>query len=127
MSLATTLQDSAARAFKIKGVSASATLTQTTPGAFDPVTGTTGVGTSTVTACLATLSTLTKRIPGGAFGANSLIQEGDLFATIPAKGITVDPAPGDTLTFRGAVWTVKGTWPTFVGSTPVLYELWVRK
>jgi len=127
MSLATVVQGSATRAFKINGVAAPATLAQVTTGIFDPTTGTTGAGATVTTSTSALLSTLTKRIPGGKFGPNSLIEESDLFATILGKGLATDPAPGDTLTFRGATWTVKGVWPTFVGATPVIFELWVRK
>lgn len=125
MSLATLVYDSAARAIKAYG--AKAVLTHTVPGAYNPATGTTGTPTVTATNCSVTLDVVSKRIPGMKFGTNDLVQEGDLFATVPAKGLPVDPALGDTITFNGFPWVIKAIWPTYVGGTAVVFECQVRR
>lgn len=123
MSLATTLQDSAARAFKIKGLSAPGTLTQTTPGAFDPATGTST--NTTVTANVNVVLDSALRVLGFKFSPD-LIQSGDIMATIPAKGLPFVPAPGDKLVVPQGTFAVKEVKPTWAGSVSVLYEMLVR-
>ncbi len=123
MSLATVLQDSAARAFKIKGLSAPGTLTQTTPGTFDPATGTSPE--TSVTANVNAVMDASLKIPGFKFSPD-LIQSGDIMATIPAKGLTFVPAPGDRLVVPQGTFAVKEVKPTWAGSVAVLYEMLVR-
>ena len=123
MSLATTLQDSAARAFKIKGLSAPGTLTQTTLGTFDPATGTSPNTSTTANVNVVLDSAL--RVLGFKFSPD-LIQSGDIMATIPAKGLPFVPAPGDKLVIPQGTFAVKEVKPTWAGSVAVLYEMLVR-
>ena len=109
-----------------KGLAASATLTRTVPGAYDPATGTNTAGTTTTSAPLVTLDGSSKTSLGFKFG-ESLVQTGDLLASFPAKGLAFDPAAGDKLTVGGVAYTVIHPKPTYAGSIPVLWEALVRR
>ena len=103
---------------------AAGTLTQATPGAFDPATGT--ASETTVTANVNAVMDAALKILGFKFSPD-LIQSGDIMATISAKGLPFIPAPGDVLVVPQGTFVVKETRPTWVGSTAVAYELLVRK
>jgi len=107
-------------------LAAPATLTRTVPGAYDPVTGTNGAPTVTNCATSAVLDSSSLKTLGFVFG-DGLVQGGDIGAMIPAKGLTFDPAPGDTLTVLGWAYVVIAVQPTFAGAVPVFHKLLVRK
>ena len=109
-----------------KGLAASATLTRTVPGAYDPATGTNTAGTTTTSACLVTLDGSSLASLGFKFGAD-LVRTGDLLGSFPAKGLAFDPGPGDTLTVGGVAYAVIHPKPTFAGPIPVLWEVLVRR
>jgi len=106
-------------------LAAPAVLSRITPGAYDPATGTNAAGTTQTCPCLAVLDASQKGL-GYVFG-DGLVQSGDLSALIPAKGLTFDPAPGDSLAVAGSAFSVIGVVPTFSGATPVLFKMLVRR
>lgn len=100
------------------------TLTRTTPGVFDPVTGSAGtpiVQTWTVYGITGNF----KRDMNTANEPNSLILGGDKKATICA-GIVV-PAPGDTLTIMGVDWTIIAFDELAPQGEVLLYTCQIRK
>lgn len=110
---------------KTKGLAAPAVLTRTTHGAHNSATGTPAAGTTTNCNCLAVRSADAKGL-GFLFG-ESLVQGGDEKALVPAKGLTFDPLPGDTLTMGGVPWVVIASQATYAGAVPVMFSLLVRK
>lgn len=124
MSLDTVVQRAVATAYKLKGITTPAVLTQITPGVFDPATGTSVDTTATANVNVVLDSAL--RVLGFKFSPD-LIQSGDIMATIPSKGLTFTPMPGDTLVVPQGTFIVKEVKPTWAGSAAVLYELLVRK
>jgi hypothetical protein len=107
-----------------KGLAASCVLSRAYVGAYDPATGTNAVGAATTCAVPAVFDA-----SGGlgyVFGAD-LVQAGDIKASIPAKGLTLAPAPGDSLIALGSTFAVVGVKPTFAGAVPVSYDLLVRR
>lgn len=109
-----------------KGLAAPAVLTRTTHGAHNSATGAPAAGTTTNCACLAVLDSSSLKTLGFVFDSN-LVQGGDIQALIPAKGLTFDPLPGDTLTIGAVVYIVVDVKPTYAGSVPVMFGLLVRK
>jgi hypothetical protein len=104
-----------------------AVLTQVTPGAYDPATGTTAAGTTTNTNVSAVLDATSLKTLGYKFG-EGLVQGGDIEATIPGKSINGHPPlPQDTLTFNGWPWVIVGVRPTYSGGVAVSYQLLVRR
>ena len=102
------------------------TLTRTVAGAYDPATGTTGAPTVTAVAVNGYLDGFSLQGYGTAF-KEGLIQDGDQKASIPALGLSFDPAPGDTLTIDGWPWTVIKAQPTWSGEQVAMWDLQVRK
>ncbi len=109
-----------------KGLAATATLTRTTSGAYDPESGTSLPGTVAACDTLATLDSSSIQALGFKFG-NGLVRTGDLMATIPAKGLAFEPLALDGLTLPMGVFTVVDVRPTYAGATPVTYALLVRR
>jgi hypothetical protein len=105
---------------------APATLTRTTPGAYNPTTGGNAAGTTTNSTTTAVLDAATSVKLGFIFGP-ALVQGGDIMAMIPAKGLASAPLPGDTLTVAGWTYKVVQVVPTWAGSVPVVYSMLVRK
>ena len=124
MSLDTVVQRAAATAYKLKGITTPAVLTQITPGVFDPATGTST--NTTVTANVNVVLDSALRVLGFKFSPD-LIQSGDIMATIPAKGLPFVPEPGCVLAVPQGTFIAKEVKPTWAGSIPVLYELLVRR
>lgn len=111
---------------KLGGIAASATITRTVAGAYDPVTGGPTPGSSTTLSTKAVLDSTSLRTLGFRYG-EGLVQTGDMEAMIPAAGLTFDPAAGDSLTVGGVAYVVIAARPTYEGSTPVLWQLLVRR
>jgi hypothetical protein len=111
---------------KLGGLAASATITRTVAGAYDPVTGGPTPGSTTAISTKAVLDSTSLRTLGFRYG-EGLVQTGDMEAMIPAAGLTFDPAAGDSLTVGGVAYTVIGARPTYEGATPVLWQLLVRR
>lgn len=106
-------------------LAASAMLTRTTPGAYDPATGTLAAGSTTTCSCKAVLDASSSGALGFKFGTG-LIQTGDMLALVPAHKLTFVPASGDKLTIAGTVYSVIANQPTYGAATPLLYSLLVR-
>ena len=111
---------------RLGGLAASATITRTVAGAYDPVTGGPTTGSTTAINTKAVLDASSTKALGSRYG-EGLVQTGDLEAMIPAAGLTFDPAAGDSLTVGGVAYVVIGARPTYEGSTPVLWQLLVRR
>jgi len=105
---------------------APATLSQITPGTYDPNTGTSGAGTTVNTTCSAVLDASSMTGLGYQFGPD-LVQEGSQKALLAGKGLAVMPEPGDILTLAGVPWVIDAVRPTYSGAVAVLYELLVRR
>lgn len=106
-------------------LAAPATLTRTTPGAYDPATGTNATGTTTVCSCKAVLDASSSGALGFKFGTG-LIQTGDMLALVPAHKLTFVPASGDKLTISSTDYAVIANQPTYGGATALLHQLLVR-
>jgi len=109
-----------------KGLAATAVLTRVVPGAFDTTTGTNAAGTTTTSACFAVLDSSSLKTLGFKFG-EGLVQGGEILATVPAKGLSFDPAAGDTLTTAGVPFVVIDVQPTYAGDVAVMFSCLVRK
>ena len=97
-------------------------LTRTTPGVFDPVTG--SIGTPVVQAW--TVYGITKNYKAGIINAaNSLILSGDKQAIIGAE--VVEPVPGDVLAIMGKSWVVIAVDDLSPQGSALLYQAQVRK
>ncbi len=93
-------------AAKLKQKGQQMTLTRTTPGVFDPVTGSPGTPTVqvwTVYGIMVNFSSLV-RYGGSNFVPQTMVLSGDKQAKISA-GVVV-PLPGDVLHANGADWTI---------------------
>ena len=119
MSLAATLQKTAQKALKSYG--AKGTLTHTTPGAYDPATGTTS-NVQTVTPCSALLDSSSLKTLGFKFG-DGMVQAGDIMATVSG----VVPVPGDVLAVAIGQFNVIDVRPQYVGSDVVMAQCLVRR
>lgn len=105
----------------IKEYGTPATLSHTTPGAYDPATG--GVpSTVTTTSCNAVLDAASLKTLGFKFG-EALIQGGDIQASVSGAL----PVPGDTLTVPAGIFTVIDVRPVYSGSVVVMSECLVRQ
>ena len=111
---------------RLGGLAASATITRTVAGAYDPVTGGPTTGSTTAINTKAVLDGSGTKALGSRYG-EGLVQTGDLEAMIPAAGLTFDPAAGDSLTVGGVAYAVIAARPTYEGATPVLWQLLVRR
>lgn len=105
-------------------LAAEATLTRYTPGVYVPATGTNATGTTTTCSCLTVMD---GEAPLGFKFGYGLVQEGDLMALIPAKGLTFNPLPLDTLTVLAATFTIVSVHVVYAGSVPVLFSCLVRR
>ena len=102
------------------------TLTRTTTGVFDPVTGeTTGGITQTFTVYGITKNYGTQTKIGADNNPNSLIRGGDKQAIIGAD--VTEPAPGDTLTVMGINWVVMSLDELSPQGVALIYNLQIRK
>ena len=111
---------------KLGGLAASATITRTVAGAYDPVTGGPTPGSTTTINTKAVLDGSGTKALGFRYG-EGLVQTGDLEAMIPAAGLSFAPAAGDSLTVGVVAFTVIAARPTYEGSMPVLWQLLVRR
>lgn len=119
MSLATAVNQAAARAVKSYGVAA--TLAHVVPGVYDPATGTMGSTTAT-TACSAVRDASSTTALGFTFGQD-LVKAGDMKAIVSGA----DPVAGDTLTLPDGAWVVVAVRPYYLGVESVAYECLVRR
>lgn len=103
----------------LKRFGASAQVTRNTPGAYDPVTGTVSVTTTTQTVTAAVFDYDQSYIDG------TRIQQGDRRAFVSAVGIWA-PKQGDVLAWDGADLAVIAVKPLKPAGLAVLFELQVR-
>jgi hypothetical protein len=97
------------------------TLTQNTPGSYDPATGSVSTSASGETVTGAVFDYPAKMIDG------TLIRQGDKTVYLAAKGMTLTPAPGMTLTDADAnTYTVITAQPLNPAGVAVIHTLQVR-
>ena len=101
------------------------TLRRSTPGVYNPATGT---ATTSLSTCptYAVLDASILQTLGFKFGAG-LVQGGDIKALISAKGLTFTPAPGDNLQMGAVTYKVIAVAPTYVMDQAVVFDLLVRR
>ena len=101
-------------------------LTREVPGVFDPVTSAdTGPTQETYTVYGVTGTYSMFSTSNSTTKAGTLIEAGDLKATVEAEIVT--PQPGDTLTVMGQVWNVLGVDPAAPQGENIVFELHLRK
>lgn len=100
---------------------ASVTYTKVTAGAYNPATG-----SSTPTTAASAVKAVAEVYSGNKFFDN-LITAGDRKFTCPASSFTVDPKPGDTITFESVVYTIVAVKPVYGGELAAIYEIAARK
>ena len=104
-----------------------ATLSEVTPGEYDPVTGVeTGGATLTQTGQLILLD-YTVQEAGIINAAGSLVQQGDKKIMLAAKGLTWPPTLATTILADGLTWTIVNVKSTNPAGTPLVYELHGRR
>jgi hypothetical protein len=126
MSFDALIVDQVANAYVILGAG-SAVLAHVEPGTYDPGSGTsTGSVTSTCTTQVKLDGTSLKTL-GFKFG-DGLVQGGDIDGSIPGKGLTFAPLPGDTLTANGFPYVIVSVRPSYTpGGSAAEYSLLLRK
>lgn len=104
-----------------------ATLSEVTPGEYDPVTGVeTGGATLTQTGQLILLD-YTVQEAGIINAAGSLVQQGDKKIMLAAKGLEWPPTMTTTVLADGLTWTIINIKSTNPAGTPLVYELHGRR
>lgn len=104
-----------------------ATLSEVTPGEYDPVTGVeTGGATLTQTGQLILLD-YTAQEAGIINAAGSLVQQGDKKIMLAAKGLEWPPTMTTTVLAGGLTWTIVNIKSTNPAGTPLVYELHGRR
>ena len=104
-----------------------ATLSEVTPGEYDPVTGVeTGGATLTQTGQLILLD-YTAQEAGIINAAGSLVQQGDKKIMLAAKGLEWPPTMTTTVLADGLTWTIINIKSTNPAGTPMVYELHGRR
>jgi len=104
-----------------------ATLSEVTPGEYDPVTGVeTGGATLTQTGQLILLD-YTAQEAGIINAAGSLVQQGDKKIMLAAKGLAWAPTMTTTILADGLTWTIINIKSTNPAGTPLVYELHGRR
>lgn len=104
-----------------------ATLSEVTPGEYDPVTGVeTGGATLTQTGQLILLD-YTVQEAGIINAAGSLVQQGDKKIMLAAKGLEWPPTMTTTVLADGLTWKIINIKSTNPAGTPLVYELHGRR
>ena len=104
-----------------------ATLSEVTPGEYDPVTGVeTGGATLTQTGQLILLD-YTVQEAGIINAAGSLVQQGDKKIMLAAKGLEWPPTMTTTVLADGLTWTIVNIKSTNPAGMPLVYELHGRR
>ncbi|MGO3563729.1 hypothetical protein SAMN04490192_3406 [Pseudomonas lundensis] len=104
-----------------------ATLSEVTPGEYDPVTGVeTGGATLTQTGQLILLE-YTSAEAGIINASGSLVQQGDKKIMLAAKGLAWPPTLTTTILADGQTWTIVNVKSTNPAGTPLVYELHGRR
>lgn len=104
-----------------------ATLSEVTPGEYDPITGAeTGGATLTQTGQLILLD-YTAQEAGIINAAGSLVQQGDKKIMLAAKGLEWPPTMTTTVLADGLTWTIINIKSTNPAGTPLVYELHGRR
>ncbi|MFZ3286546.1 MAG: hypothetical protein WA191_06815 [Telluria sp.] len=108
----------------------SVTLSHSTPGTYDPSTGTVTSTTTTQTGTGAVFD-FGLHQSGASFTAGSMIVAGDkqlLLSPLKTDGTAIiAPVPGDLATIGGTIWTIAGIKSTAPAGEAVLYECLLRK
>lgn len=119
MSFYSGLQETSSRLIKEYG--AEVTLTRTTLGTFDPVSGSTSGETTTNFKCHAVLTNYDiKHIN------DTQIQLGDKKVTLSAKDLGTKPEMTDTISEGGITYSIKNIQPLNPGGIDLIYELQCR-
>lgn len=101
------------------------TLRVTTPGAYDPMSGTATGDVPADYACVGIVRTPSTS-QGESYFANSLIQTGDQIALL-STSVAIQPAPGHVLVISSSEWQVVAVITVAPAGVPVLYKLQVRR
>lgn len=102
------------------------TLSRTTVGTYDPDSLTTAAGSTLTSPAYGIIDAYSLQGFGSAY-QQGLVHTGDQKALVAAKGLTFDPAEGDTLTVGGVIWTVVRVQPIWSGEKVALWDLQVRR
>ena len=98
------------------------TLSKVTPGAYDPVTGTYGPGTTATQTASAALLDYSMRESGASFADGSQVRVGDKKCLIEAAGLDWPPDEATTLTDAGGVvWQIEKLRTLAPSGVAVLY------
>lgn len=106
-----------------EGLGASVTVTRSTPGVYDPATG-----TATPTVTTQTATAIIEDYSGAERMTNSLILAGDKKVSIPAPNVSGPPDPTtDAITVGGVPYAVIAVSTTEAGGVAILYVCQCRK
>lgn len=110
-------------ALKIAAAGQVAALRRIVLGDYDTNTGKPEVLSDTSHPCYVVLFDYSLQGSGISSEPGSLIQAGDKQILLPAYGLAIAPAPGDTLIVGGATWNVTNVKELNPAGTPILYDL----
>lgn len=116
-----------AAALKIAAAGQVATLRRVVLGEYDTDTGKPAVLSDTSYTCYVALFDYSLQGSGISNEPGSLIQAGDKQILLPAYGLAITPAPGDTLIVGGVTWNIKNVKELNPAGVPILYDLNGRK
>ena len=118
-----------------EGLGASVTITRTTPGAYDPATGTTAAPSTATQTIIAPVEDY-KGLELVAGMQGGLIQAGDKKVSLPAASLTwapivgdppPDPAPTFSITVGGLTYAIQAVSTTEAGGVAILYVCQCRR
>lgn len=104
-----------------------ATLSEVTPGEYDPVTGVETGGTTLTQTGQLILLEYTSAEAGIINASGSLVQQGDKKIMLAAKGLAWPPTTTTTILADGLTWTIVNVKSTNPAGTPLVYELHGRR
>lgn len=95
-------------------------------GTYNPAAGSVTGGSVTTHSFFALDRAMTER-EDAAFRTATLVVDHRRTLVAEASTLTVEPAPGDTVTFGGNEWLVRGVSPVSPGGVAVLYKIGVTR
>ncbi len=105
----------------ILGDTGTAATLKTVTSVFDPATGT-NTNTETSVSVTAMIAAYTLEETDG-----SLVQRGDLKATIPAAGLATAPTTSALFGLGSETWAIKSVQPRYAGGSVLSFALQLRK
>ena len=110
----------------IKKAGMTMTLRRVTPGVFDPAIGAETGGTTADYPCVGVIGVPTMA-GGNTWENGTLIQAGDIEATLGAETLPVEPKAGDVLLADGESYNVVSGFPVRPGGLALVYKALGRK